>query len=399
MSGVPKKSGLIQNLDKYYHCSKCKFKSPFKRLFDSHFLSHKKNYQCNEIFMSTSYPTDTKPKLEESYNKPQKMKKKYWAYKDENDGPRNEGIIEEKWYHGEIGCAEAEARLQSADQVGSFLVRSVGTLFIISFVRSADRIKHLRLPKVKNNAILVENPHLKTDYEVIKYLLGAKNDWLKSPLDKPDLPTKMKRDEHDVFSCKICEDRDNSKHHSRIHRIHMCKRCKDIVFDSGSTTHEANCNPESSFECQICGKRFKLLYVLKKHEKLCLVSLQCKMCGQRFNKEETLRNHETNVHRKQISCEECGVKCTTMSGWRTHKSSFHNPEKVGFKNALDKYQCSDCQFTCPLKRQFDSHLLTHRKIYQCDECSYSSLSNMKYRKHKQEEEKNKLLQTEVFVGY
>ena len=49
------------------------------------------------------------------------------------DGRFNEGLLEETWFHGEISCDEAEARLALA-KAGSFLVRNVGILYIFSIV-------------------------------------------------------------------------------------------------------------------------------------------------------------------------------------------------------------------------------------------------------------------------
>ena len=101
----------------------------------------------------------------------------------------NKVLIGETWYHGEISCEEAEARLALAEKVGSFLVRNVGRIYMFSFVGTKSGFKHVKVPTTRKASVLkeklVEPSILESEYQVIKHILNMGCKYFLYPVDRP----------------------------------------------------------------------------------------------------------------------------------------------------------------------------------------------------------------------
>ena len=308
------------------------------------------------------------------------------------DGRFNEGLLEETWFHGEISCDEAKARLSLNDQVGSYLVRNVGSLYILSFVgKIKHKIKHLTVPYSRAHGLLKENPGLKTEYEVVRYILSLGCKWFLHPVHRSKIiqpsdleNVKIEREDKKSLRCKLCENLSKSISdayvHDANHRLSFCQRCKDLVLATSQVNHKRMCNPDFILKCKICSKyETKCPKALRRHTNTCQTNLKCSPCDKSFMTEKKLQRHECLVHKKRVSCDLCGMKLSLKSVLM-HKRNVHKLDIVRSKNE-SRYQCPKCDFKTPYKQLLGKHLNTHKHKYQCNDCSFSTNKQLHIEKH------------------
>ena len=315
------------------------------------------------------------------------------------DGRFNEGLLEENWYHGEISSDEAEARLELEYQVGSFLVRKVGSFHILSFVGKFQHkvcIKHLKVPTTRHHTLLKENPGLKTEYEVIKFILGMDCKYFLHPVDRPKniQPTDLKsikiakEDTIEPFKCILCENiaksRNDAIYHDSTHKLSFCERCKGFVLFTNQMHHKRICDPNFILKCEICSEyETKCPSSMKAHKKAChsIPNFKCPSCDKSFRKERKLRIHEIEVHKKRVPCDLCGMTFANTKGMPMHKKMVHDLDTVKSQN-VNKYQCPKCDFKAPYFKMIKKHLNTHNKPkYQCEDCSFFTNRKIEFEKH------------------
>lgn len=101
---------------------------------------------------------------------------------------------------------------------------------------------------------------------------------------------------------------------------------------------------EKKFVCDfqdngtVCGKRFEINSMLKKHIDTSHRGIKaycCKDCGNNFSTHSSLANHRRNVHEKRrIKCELCSVLVTKKDYYRRHVILHHKELDEDTKNAF-----------------------------------------------------------------
>ena len=322
------------------------------------------------------------------------------------DGRFNEGLLEENWYHGEISSAEAEARLDlEYHQVGSFLVRKVGKFYILSFLGKFQGkicIKHLKVPTSRHHTLLKENPGLKTEYDVIKFILSidCKYKYFLHPVDRPKniQPTDLKNikitkketiEPLKSLKCILCENiaksRNDAIYHDITHKLSFCERCKGFVLLSNQLHHKRKCDPNFILKCELCSKyETKCPSNMRAHKKASHSepNIKCPLCDKGFRRERKLQIHEIEVHKKPVSCDLCGMTFANTYGLPMHKKMVHNLDTMKSQN-MNKYQCPKCDFKAPWLKMINKHLNTHDKPfkYQCNDCAFFTNKKKEFEKH------------------
>ena len=311
------------------------------------------------------------------------------------DGRFNEGLLEETWFHGEISCDEAEARLALA-KAGSFLVRNVGILYIFSFVQNKTGIKHVKVPSNRKHSLLIENLELKTEYQVIKYILRLRCKFFLHPVDRPQdmLPTDPKslennsnNDSNSLFKCSYCEifvtSRENLNKHKITHGLMYCEICKTMFPTTHHARHKSKCDPNFLLKCRRCSEfRTESRSHMDDHKTICQAKFKCSTCEKLFRSEKALRKHEIKSHKKRVLCALCDKTFSNDSILYMHQVNIHE-DIIKSKNK-DKHLCPKCDYKTSHKKFLRKHLnIEHpQHKYQCDECSFSTSNKPKFKTHK-----------------
>ena len=309
------------------------------------------------------------------------------------DGRFNEGLFEENWFHGEVSCDEAEARLSLHDRAGSFLVRNVGSLYIFSVVGKIQNkvsIKHLKVPYTRKHGLLKENPGLKTEYEVIRHILSSGCKYFLQTTDFKNI--KIEKEEKESLKCKICEKNaksiGDSHQHQQQHTFGFCPRCKGLTLVTNYAHHRRTCDPDFILRCETCSKyETKCPKSLNFHKKKCqalyLSPFKCSSCDEPFITEKKLHIHEIKVHKKRVLCDLCGMSLNKKSIYM-HKQIVHKLDVIKSKNK-SRYQCPKCDFKTPFQKYIEHHMnFKHKEDkhkYQCDACSFSTRYKLEMKKH------------------
>ena len=142
------------------------------------------------------------------------------------------------------------------------------------------------------------------------------------------------------------------------------------------TNNELN-NEEKPYKCDLCSKRFKRRYDLKKHRRThtCEKPYECEICHKQFTQSSSLARHR-RIHtgEKPHACEFCEKRFTESSALKNHKR-IHTREKP--------YKCEFCE------KAFGDHsaLRDHRRIhtgerpFKCDFCYKSFITSGNLRVH------------------
>ncbi|XP_055375681.1 zinc finger protein 184 [Condylostylus longicornis] len=146
------------------------------------------------------------------------------------------------------------------------------------------------------------------------------------------------------YCCETCNrsyDRyQNLIRHKKIHRPkeewnYKCGSCEkrfDRMYDLKIHLKSAECpcvpsKPDTIFfVCQICGKKFKTLQILKEHgvTHSDMFSYVCQICNKSFKALRNLRQHKiTHTSAKTVQCDLCDKTFKRLNGLLQHKRGFH----------------------------------------------------------------------------
>ena len=321
-----------------------------------------------------------------------------------------EALNNETWFHGDISCDEAVARLSVAGTAGSFLVRYSDPFYIFSFIHNNNKIRHFKVPFNANFSLIKEFPDLNDEYKVMKKILSLKCQYFTKPVARPgvNLPTKVILEKRclERIVCSICNFKAESKEHlnghMNNHRFCWCKRCGVFFSMAYYSHHKIACDPNTTlFPCEHCRKfKGKFPKELKQHQQKCLQKKhRCSTCEKVFLSQEKLDFHYLRVHEKNCPCNICGKILGSRKAFIAHQKEMHN---IGTE-LLKLFFCPKCEFKTYGKAVLGRHVKTHDKKTQlkCKICSFTSWKNTKYAQHLKTHEntKNTIFKNTIFIGY
>ena len=87
------------------------------------------------------------------------------------------------------------------------------------------------------------------------------------------------------------------------------------------------------YTCNLCGKIYKCIKALKKHEKFHAGKFKCEFCGVSVTARDVLERHINNRHKGPYPCEFCGKLFSSVRAVGKHRDSSHlgkaRPPKKG----------------------------------------------------------------------
>ena len=189
-----------------------------------------------------------------------------------------------------------------------------------------------------------------------------------------------------IYKCIICDKSFGQLNDMKEHRInsHSKPTKKDMLSEV-----------ETKYKCDICEQCFKYLHHLKNHIKRHSGErrFQCNTCDIRFPTNSALMGH-TKIHDRSNAKNHFRVdsrkkqQCKFCDKWYK-KIKEHEKTHSGIKS----FQCKFCAANFSSTSGFGHHMaVAHGKlsrIYKCDKCQYTSLSNTGLKSHT----KNVLLQS------
>lgn len=163
------------------------------------------------------------------------------------------------------------------------------------------------------------------------------------------------------------------------HKVKKCKTRKSTKESLAQPSHEFM--PKfTSFECDICARKFVMLSHLgshlQRHANNTLYP-KCHLCGRQFTQKKNLVEHMQR-HRgdKQVRCDICGNMFFRKSYLRIHKRS-HTGDRP--------YQCTLCGKTYKSRSSLLQHGRTHDKqtvgAYKCEHCDRAFFNSTRLTEH------------------
>ncbi|XP_063930713.1 zinc finger protein 675-like isoform X1 [Zophobas morio] len=186
------------------------------------------------------------------------------------------------------------------------------------------------------------------------------------------------REPDSSYICEICSKRFNTclEHleHQSTHNgspVYKCDKCEE-VFSSRDDLVEHDRNHK--LPCPKCGKLI-LKTSLKLHLVLHTDKHMCSQCSSRFTSNSTLQQHIITLHTSQRDhvCETCGKRFASKTAMTVHSRS-HSDERL--------YKCKSCDYAGRTASALYVHMSTHsQETCVCEVCSKIFKSNRNLNDH------------------
>lgn len=161
------------------------------------------------------------------------------------------------------------------------------------------------------------------------------------------------------FACKCCAKRFSSKrmlnHHMKYHPNEILSKCsfcqRGFPTSAEAKQHESQCALKRQMECCFCKSTFTYKSSLQRHmsQHTGLNKFKCKYCKKAYARKDYLDLH-----------------------LQSHKQEL-------------QFHCSKCKQRFPQKTDLDDHkMVCKKKLFKCDLCSYSTMSDIYAEDHKRQ---------------
>lgn len=157
------------------------------------------------------------------------------------------------------------------------------------------------------------------------------------------------------FNCDYCGKKYRLKHllvnHMVVHfSLVKCKLCDKRIKPLSMKSHMEHAHTKHKpVKCEICQKEFKFKKMLESHMKVHDKKFKCIVCEKTFAKRATLLGHLERHRDKTIyKCDICGKVCSSKTTVITHKLHIHEPHKWNIK-------CDKCDYKTYEKRMLEGH--------------------------------------------
>ncbi|XP_078514829.1 uncharacterized protein LOC144773579 isoform X4 [Lissotriton helveticus] len=188
------------------------------------------------------------------------------------------------------------------------------------------------------------------------------------------------------FVCHWCEKSFFWKSHLLMHeRIHMsempflCEECGErFQWRSEWTEHQMCHTGERTHRCAECGQGFHHSYGLLEHQRCHVLQTTSLSVDVNLSSSESLNltdHDKTSDSKKLFQCDECGKSFKLNESLVLHQKRSHTGEKP--------YNCPKCDMSFIRRHEFRTHYQLHRaeRPYRCVPCGKSFKGRMYFLRH------------------
>merc|ERR1711936_100017 len=188
-----------------------------------------------------------------------------------------------------------------------------------------------------------------------------------------DEHTRLHHKDEKIFECKNCSEMFELKSQLRYHNktahdtLLTCIDCGVVcVSKLKLRNHRKENHPgEKSYSCTLCSSKFLYERSLETHKQTIHGRKEthtCDYCNKTFISQSHFKDHITTHGEKTFSCEYCEKKFYSKYRVNSHMKESHVD--------LGRYQCDQCEFSCPTNRRLKRHSVKHNDSERNFSCVY-----------------------------